>query len=148
MLTNSRRPIFVQAPLTHFAKLIPGLFIIVLLAVGCRADQIQLTPPPGFQLVAEVDLSAQPHNEERLGELTLVETAVIHIFYTIPNIDTTYFDLSLSGPAGSSHTILHSEDYQTDENGGGTWEQRLPPGDYSVVLTASQTPGTLSVYWK
>ena len=124
--------------------------LVFILAVGCTTDKQGngLTPPPDFQLLAEVNLSTQSFDGEILGQFTLEETAVTIIFYTIPNINTTDFDLSLSGPAGSSYTILHSEDYQTDENGGGTWEQSLPPGDYSVVLTASQTPGTLSVYWQ
>jgi hypothetical protein len=128
--------------------LIFGLFLLVVsLTVSCAADQAQPTPPPDFQFVAEVDLSAQPHDEELLGEFTLGETAVTRIFYTIPNIDTTDFDLSLIGPNDESFVILHSEDFRTDEKGGGTWEQRLAAGDYRLVLTASQTAGTLSVYW-
>ena len=39
----------------------------------------------------------QSFNEEALAEFTLEETAVVKIFYTIPNIDTSYFDLSLKG---------------------------------------------------
>ncbi|MFZ1397227.1 MAG: hypothetical protein WAS33_10040 [Candidatus Promineifilaceae bacterium] len=82
-----------------------------------------------------------------MGEFTLTETAVAHIFYTIPNIDTAEFDLRLLGPNGDSLVILHSEEFRTDKSGGGTWEQSLPAGVYQLVLTASQTPGTLSVYW-
>ena len=118
-----------------------------MLTVSCQADPAQPTPPPDFQFVAEVDLSTQPHDEELLGEFTLGETAVTRIFYTIPNIDTTDFDLRLVGPNDDSFVILHSEDFRTDERGGGTWEQSLPAGDYRLVLTASQTAGTLSVYW-
>ncbi len=89
----------------------------------------------------------QSFNEEALAEFTLEETAVVKIFYTIPNIDTSYFDLSLKGSDGGNIVILHSEDFRTDKDGGGTWEQRLPPDVYRLMLTTSQTPGTLSVYW-
>lgn len=147
MSTNSIPQLLTKAQTKHLVPPIVGLFIIVLLAVSCTAGQTQPTPSPDFQSMAEVDLSAQPHDDEMLGEFTLMETAVAHIFYTIPNIDTTIFDLSLSGPDGESFVILHSEDFRTDESGGGTWEQSLPAGVYQLVLTASQTPGTLSVYW-
>jgi hypothetical protein len=148
MSTNSTRQRLTNAQSKHFVSLIEGLFIFVLLTVSCQTDQAQPTPPPDSQLVAEVDLSAQSYDEETVGEFTVTETAVTHIFYTIPNIDTTEFDLSLSGPNGDNFVILHSENFRTDENGGGTWEQTLAPGTYQIMLTASQTPGTLSVYWK
>lgn len=130
-----------------FTQWLPALFMISLLTAGCQADPIQQTPPPDFQLVAEVDLSNQAYDEEIVGEFTVTETAVTTIFYTIPNIDTATFDLSLSGPNDASFVILHSEDFRTDENGGGTWEQSLPAGNYQLLLTVPQTSGTLSVYW-
>jgi len=147
MSTNSIRQRLTNAQSKFFVPLIVGLLIFVLLTVSCQANQAELVPPSDFQLVAEVDLSAQLYDEETVGEFTLAETAVTRIFYTIPNIDTTNFDLSLIGPNDDSLVILHSEDFRTDEDGGGTWEQRLPAGDYRLVLTAPQTPGTLSVYW-
>lgn len=147
MSTNSIRQFLTKAQTKYFVPPLVGLFIIVLLTVSCTAGQAQPTPPPGFQLMAEVDLSARPYEGEMVGEFTLRETAVASIFYTIPNIDTTIFDLSLSGPDGASFVILHSEDFRTDESGGGAWEQSLPAGVYQLVLTASQNPGTLSIYW-
>lgn len=148
MLTNSLRQLLTKAQTQYFVPLIGGLFIFVLFTVSCQTNQTQPTPPPNFQFVAEVDLSAQPYDAETVGEFTLTETAVASIFYTIPNIDTTDFDLSLSGPNGDNFVILHSENFRTDENGGGTWEQTLAPGTYQIMLTASQTPSMLSVYWK
>jgi hypothetical protein len=123
--------------------------LMIVLIIGCNADKnsASLAPPPDFQPLAEIDLSTQPFDGEILGQFAVEETAVITIFYTIPNIDTTEFDLRLNGPNEDSYVILHSENFRTDENGGGTWEQNLAPGTYQVVLTASQTPGTLSVYW-
>lgn len=104
--------------------------------------------PPDFQLAAKVDLAARSYDGETVAQLSLAETSVVHIYYTLPNIDIAYFDLSLSGPNDDNLTILHSEDYRTDENGGGTWEQSLVPGAYQLKLTAPQTSGTLSVYWR
>jgi hypothetical protein len=147
MSTNLIRQLLTKAQTKYFVPLTMGLFTFILLTVSCQTDQAQPTPPPDFRFVAEVDLSAQPHDAETVGEIALTETAVASIFYTIPNIDTAEFDLSLSGPNGDNFVILHSENFRTDENGGGTWEQTLAPGTYQIMLTASQTPGTLSVYW-
>lgn len=121
-----------------------GLFIVVI-ATSCMAVQQAL--PADYQLLAELNLADQDYEAETIGEFRLEETAVTSILYTIPNIDTAYFDLSLIGLDGETHLILHSEDYQTDAKGGGAWEQSLPPGVYRLVLTAHQSPGVLSVYW-
>lgn len=143
MSINSQRQRLTNAQTKFFVLLI----IFVLLTVSCQANQAQPTPPPDFQQVAEVDLSAQPHEAETVGEFTVTETAVTSIFYAMPNIDTATFALSLRGPDDQNFVILRSENFRTDENGSGTWEETLEPGTYQIMLTASQTPGTLSVYW-
>jgi cbb3-type cytochrome oxidase subunit 3 len=134
---------------------------IVLLALGlCLISLILITSafrpqnqgnlavaPPDFKLAARVDLAARSYDGETVAQLTLAETAVVHTYYILPNIDITYFDLSLKGADGDTYLILHSEDYQTDDNGGGEWEKHLSQGVYQWVLTAPQTTGTLSVYW-
>lgn len=122
---------------------------IMTFASSCTAvsRQASLLPPPDFLPLAEVDLSSRPFDREILGQFTLDETAVTTIFYTLPNAETAYFDLSLIGPEDESRLILHSEDYRTDQNGGGTWEQSLPPGTYRLELTAEMGSGLLSVYW-
>ncbi len=120
-----------------------------MLVVGCAAflgDQHGM-PPSNYQQAAEVDLAAQPYDEELLGELALTETAAVAIFYTLPKADTAYLDLRLIGPEDGDRVILHSENYRTDEDGGGIWEQELPAGTYRLVLTAEPGPGVLSVYW-
>jgi hypothetical protein len=144
MSTNSLQQRLTNAQTKYFDSLIVWLFIFVLLTVSCQA---QPTPPPDFQPVAEVDLTDHSYDEEIVGEFTVTETAVTAIFYTLPNADTLYFDLSLIGPEDESRVILHSESYRTDESGGGTWEQKLPPGTYRLALTAEPGSGILSVYW-
>ena len=139
-----------QTPTTRTLLLALGLIVILVLAVSSMLAQgrkTRLAPPADFQQAAEIDLSARPYDAETLMQFSLEETAVVGIFFTIRDIDTTYFDLSLSGLDGDSLVILHSEDYRTDRDGGGLWEQSLPPGAYRLVLTAAQSPGALSVYW-
>ena len=106
-----------------------------------------LTPPADFEPMAEIDLSAQAYSEETLAQFALDDTSDVGVFFTIPEIDTSYFDLSLKDADGNSLTILHSEALRTDRDGGGLWEQTLPPGGYRLVLSAAQSPGVLSVYW-
>lgn len=138
---NAKRPFPARTLLT--------LSLLMIVLIGCNADKnsASLTPPADFQPLAKVDLSTQPFDGEILGQFTLAETAVTTIFYTLPNANTSYFDLSLIGPEDENRLILHSESYRTDESGGGTWEQNLPPGTYQLVLTADPGSGILSVYW-
>ena len=138
---------FINSTKRTFTKVMIILLMMGLFVAGCQSNQAQPTPPDGFQLVAEIDLKDQAFDEEIVGEFTVVETAVTTLFYTLPNADTTYFDLKLIGPDDASYLILHSENYRTDENGGGTWEQNLVPGSYQLILTADPGPGALSVYW-
>jgi hypothetical protein len=127
--------------------LLIGLFTLSAWLFWRQNQNNSTTVPPDFQLAARVDLTARSYDGETVAQLRLEETAVVHIYYTLPNIDLTYFDLKLMGADGDTHLILHSEDYQTDKNGGGVWEERLSSGVYQLVLTAPQTTGTLSVYW-
>lgn len=134
-----------QLCLRKTAVLLSGLLLIALLAVSCTGQTDQI--PPDAELLAEVDLATQPHEAAVVGEFEVAETAVITLTYLVPDVETAVFDLTLAGPE-DNYVILHSEEYRTDENGGGSWEQNLTPGSYQLLLTASQTTGTLSVYWE
>ena len=129
----------------HLAKAAFLLLIISLMTVGCTRQNEQISPDA--ELLTEVDLAAQPYEAAMVGEFEVAETAVITLTYLVPNVETAVFGLTLAGPE-DDYVILHSEDYRTDENGGGSWEQTLVPGSYQLLLTASQTAGTLSVYWQ
>lgn len=120
------------------------LLLITPLAMGCTGPTDQI--PPDAELLAEVDLAAQPHEAAVVGEFEVAETAVITLTYLVPDVETAVFDLTLAGP-DDHYVILHSEEYRTDENGGGSWEHNLTPGSYQLLLTASQTTSTLTVYW-
>lgn len=82
-----------------------------------------------------------------VGQIVVEETAVVDIFFTIQNVDISYFDLSLVDSEGSRFVILHGEDFRTNEEGSGSWEKSLGPGMYQLVLTIEPTPGILSIYW-
>jgi hypothetical protein len=151
MSINSIKQKVTQISSKQIALLALGFCIILAILITLafrRQNQGTLAAiPTDVQLAARVDLAARSYDGETVAQLTLAETAVVHIYYMLPNIDLTYFDLSLKGADGDTHLILHSEDYQTDENGGGEWEKHLSQGVYQLVLTAPQTTGTLSVYW-
>lgn len=103
--------------------------------------------PSDFQQAAEIDLSNRSYKEEILGQFLLEDTTDLDILFSIPNVDTTFLDLSLMGPDSVLTVILHSEDYRTDQHGSGRWKKSLTPGAYQLVLTSEQSPGTLSVFW-
>jgi hypothetical protein len=122
--------------------------VIMIILAGCTvvSGPTAQLPPQDFQLMAVVDLSTRVYDEEILGEFTLDKTAVVGIRYTLPNVDITYFDLSLIGPQEEKRVILHSENYRTDAHGGGEWEKNLMPGTYRLALIADGGHGILSVY--
>jgi hypothetical protein len=69
------------------------------------------------------------------------------VFVEIRDINTTYFDLSVTGADGYRSTVLHGEGYTADQDGG-LWEAYLPAGNYQVMLASHQSSGTVSVYMK
>ena len=98
------------------------------------------------RLLATVDLTTGPFDQVVVAQFTLAETSVVQLRYALINLDSPAFDLSLQGAERASFTILHAEQYRTSEDGGGDWQQTLPPDDYRLVLTAAQSPGTLAIY--
>ena len=127
-----------------------GLLLLTLLISACGLDVspgMALTPPAGYALLGEADLSARAYDAVALGQLEIREPALVGIFYALPDAETAYFDLRLDSPDGDSQLILHSEDFRTDGSGGGVWESRLEPGVYELVLNSRQGTGVLSAYW-
>jgi hypothetical protein len=105
----------------------------------------RFSPPQGFAKVAEIDLSARSYSSETVARFTLDETSTAGVFIVVRNIDTTYFDLSVTGPDGASSIVLHGEGYSASQDGG-LWEKNLPSGTYQLVLTSAVSPGTTTVY--
>ena len=107
----------------------------------------KLTPPPGFEVVAEVKLSRQAYSTEALTEFSLDKPTEVGVFIVVRNINTSYFDLSITGLNGYKAVILHGEGYSAARDGG-LWEASLLPGTYQLVLTSNQSGGTASVFLK
>ena len=112
-----------------------------------KSPLMKLSPPPGFEVVAEVKLSRQAYSAETLTEFSLVQAAEVGVFIIVRNINTSYFDLSITGPNGYKAVILHGEGYSAARDGG-LWEGNLLPGTYQLVLTSNQSAGTASVFLK
>lgn len=152
MSTGLERQKSTQSPPARFPLPALALFIVLvslayLFLQGRAQNQNNgAAVSSDFQPLAQVDLAARAYHGDTVVQFTLEKTAVVNIFYTIPNIDTAYFDLRLIGTEGQSYVILHSEDFKTDEAGGGLWEQGLAPGDYHLELSAPQSPAVLSIY--
>jgi hypothetical protein len=124
------------------------LCVVLTLTAGSVAAKNpvgRLAPPQDFQSVAQIDLSSQPHSNETLVQFSLDKSAYVGVYVAIRDINTAYFDLSITGPADYRSVILHGEGYRADQDGG-LWEQNLTPGDYQLVLTSAQSPGAVSVY--
>jgi hypothetical protein len=128
--------------------LVVGAALLLLLAVFAVIQAWDRRPETATdpRLLAMVDLATGPFDEVVVARFTLAETRVVQLRYSLINLDSPAFDLSLQGAERARFTILHAEQYRTSEDGGGDWQQTLPPDDYRLVLTAAQSPGTLAIY--
>jgi hypothetical protein len=135
---------------TLFSRPVVAVACLLVLVAGLAgAGQVwamQPVLPPGYAPVAEVDLAAGAQDDALLAQFSLAHVAEVGIFFTVRNLDTPYFDLSVQGPDGVRIGILHGENYRTDWAGSGEWRKLLPPGNYRLLLTAAQSTGRVTTY--
>ena len=138
----------VRAGLRRPLTLMTGILIVCSSLIVILSNTLNpLAPPQGFQPVAQLDLASRAHTGETLWQFALDQPTEVGIYVVVQGIDTTYFDLRLSGSDGFDAVILHGEEYTADQDQG-TWSRVLPPGQYRLVATAHQTPGQVSIYLK
>jgi hypothetical protein len=126
------------------------LCVISAIALSASADKSLLnkfSPPKDFVPVAQINLSKQAYPSTTLTQFTLDEPTIVGVFIIVKEINTAYFDLSVTGADGYSSIVMHGEGYNAFQDGG-LWEENLPAGTYQLILTSHQSPGTVSVYMK
>ena len=130
------------------ALLVLGLVTVLAINNVAAQNANSQLAPPDLQQAAQIELSSRAYEGEPVAQIHLDEAATLSVFFLIRNINTPYFDLSLSGPDGYQAVVLHGEDFRTDSLGASALQAfTLPPGDYRLVLTARQSPGELTVQW-
>lgn len=102
-------------------------------------------PPDGYRQVTQVDLPAGPYEDEPVTVFVLETAASLGIFFVVQEIDATYIHFFLQGPDGFSAPLLRGEGYRTT-TGSSRWREIVPPGTYQLLLTADQSPGTVTIY--
>ena len=139
----------IRTILLPMGSLIALCVLVILLLNGFAKtnSSIKFSPPQGFDSVAQIDLSKQAYSSEPLAEFTLDQPKTVGVFVAIRNINTTYFDLSVTGPDTFHDTVVPGEGYNAFQDGG-LWQKTLQPGTYQVVLTSDPSAGTASVYLK
>jgi hypothetical protein len=123
------------------------IVVVILNIFAGRNSLNRFSPPQDFEPVAQIDLSTQTNFAETLTEFSLDKPSIVGVFVVLDDINTTYFDLSVTGPNGFHSIVLHGEGYNAFQDGG-LWEKNLSAGTYRVVLTSHQSPGRASVYIK
>ena len=123
------------------------IVVVMLNLSGSQNSLSRFSPPQDFEPVAQIDLSTQTYFAETLTEFSLDKPSMAGVFVVINDINTTYIDLSVTGPNGFHSIVLHGEGYNAFQDGG-LWEKNLSAGTYRVVLTSHQSPGKASVYIK
>lgn len=139
----------VQKTILTMASLMILCVVTALALNGFAGDSplSKFSPPQGFDPIAQLDLSKQAYPSVTLTQFTLDEPTWVGVFVIVREINTTYFDITVTGVDGYSSVVVHGEGYNAFQDGG-LWEEHLPPGTYQVVLTSHQSPGTLSVHLK
>jgi hypothetical protein len=105
----------------------------------------KFSPPSDYSSVAVVDLSSRPYSAETLASFSVDQPALAGVFIVVHDINTTYFDLSVTGPNGFNSVVLHGEGYRAAIDGG-LWQQNLMPGTYKLMLTSQPSSGSASIY--
>ena len=138
-----------QKTIPVLAGIMMGCAVLVFTLSGAAAKNPldRFSPPQDFASVAQIDLAAQAYSGMTLTRFSLDKPGYVGIFVAVHNINTSYIDLSVTGPDGYRSVVLHGEGYSAAVDGG-LWEENLPPGVYQVVLNSHQSPGTVSVYLK
>jgi len=128
--------------------MIVALVLVVALNTLASPNSLdKFSPPQDFEPIAKIDLSARAYSAETLTEFSLENSTYVGVFIAVQNINTTYFDLSVTGPNEFHSVVLHGEGYNAFQDGG-LWEKNLSAGTYQLVLTSYQNPGLVSVYLK
>ncbi len=105
-----------------------------------------MVPPPGYQQIVSINLEDQTINNAPVFKFTILNPDLVGIYVQVNQINTPYFDLKLSGPVGFEKGLLHGEGYAANKDTT-LFEETLPAGEYSIVLTSQQSPGKLTVYF-
>ena len=115
---------------------------------GCRGMRNEAGAPDGYEQAAAADLSTHGYKETAVATVTLAEAGEVAFYFTLENLDTPTFDLTLQGQDGSRLTVLHAEGYRTDGTGSGQWEHELAAGEYQLLLTSPASAGQVTVYMR
>lgn len=138
----------VHAGLRQPLTLMIGILIVCSSVIVILSNALNpFAPPQGFQPVVQLDLASRAHTGETLWQLALDQPTEIGVYAVVQGMDTTYFDLRLTGSDGFDAVILHGEEYTADQDRA-LWRTVLPSGQYRLVVTAHQTPGKISIYLK
>lgn len=118
-----------------------------LLAGGftARESRVMATPPPGYRLAAEIDLSAGELVAEPVAGFRLDQPATGGVYLLARSIDAAFLDVSLAEPQEFRQTLLRGEGFQADEQTA-YFEEPLPAGEYQVVVTSRSDSGIVNVY--
>jgi hypothetical protein len=107
-----------------------------------------LEAPTGYQLAAEVDLSAKPITGETVYSFRLDEPSTVSLFIPLRKVKGAPVKIWLAGPDGYENAFLVNADPKFDAVQATVHPQDLPlgPGSYQICITAPQGPGSIAVY--
>jgi hypothetical protein len=112
---------------------------------GAAAQIVE--PPAGYVRAAHIDLNTGDFDDFELAHFTLSSPGGPGIFLEIHDIDTSFFEVRLVGSNAYEKVILRGEGYSTTlDTARLDPDPTLPAGEYELLLTSRQSPGTLTIY--
>jgi hypothetical protein len=103
-----------------------AILAIAINASAAKNPSARFSPPQDFVPIAQIDLSTRPYSSETITRFTLDKPSYVRFFITIQDIDTTFFDLSITDQNGYRDVVLHGEGYRANKDGG-LWEKVCRP---------------------
>ncbi len=140
-------PIAVQKRSSTATVVAIALMLVVAVVVATRQlPARQPQPPLGYERLAQADLAAQAHESHQMAAFSLAQTGEVGLYFTLQNLHTSAFELVVVGAGGARYTVMQADALRTDRRGDGQWEEALPPGEYRLLLTATQSAGLVTIY--
>ncbi len=112
--------------------------------LGGAANRAAQAVPQGYQFIRRVELGGGDQQEEVIAVFTRWLGSG-GILLNLRGVKSELLDVRLVGDNGFEETLLHGEDF-TSEQGRVEYTQDLPPGEYRILLSTRRSSGTLTVY--
>jgi hypothetical protein len=128
---------------------VSGVVLAALAGTSLLISQSNSTwAPAGYTPVLDVDLAHSSFTAAPVYDFTLIEPGQVSLYFVINDIRSGPLKLELSGPGDDHPTFAQFFDREVSIGRATVHPQdlELVPGDYQVLLTAPENPGSIQLF--